>query len=219
MRAPVRVLIVDDHEVVRVGVRTLVDRHPDLTVVGEAASGSEAVDAARHLQPDVVVMDISLPGISGIEATRQICRALPATAVLGLTIHDDPHLLFRLLDAGASGYVLKQAAAEDLVLAIRQVAAGRVFLSPRTAAVVAHDVVDEAARSAAGRALLDGLTARERDVLVLLAEGLTTREIARRLRISPKTVQSHREHIMTKLNLHRRAALVRYAVRRGLIPP
>ncbi len=213
----IRILIADDHSIVREGVRMILDSEDDFEVVGEASTGREALEEARRLRPDVVVMDISMPDMTGIEATGKISGELPAVQVMGLTMHEDEGYVFELLKAGAAGYVLKRAAAEDLVAAVRAAHQGEAFLYPSVAKVVIQDFLHRA--TAQDQATLDGLTDREREVLTLIAEGLTNQEIAGRLFISIKTVQTHRAHIMEKLNLHDRTELVRYAIRKGLIEP
>ena len=214
----IRVLIAEDHAVVREGIRMILDAQPDIVVVGEATDGDEAVLLARQLRPDVVVMDISMPRRSGVEATREIKRVVPPTQVLILTMHEDEAYIFELLALGASGYVLKRAAVTDLVDAVRAVARGEVFLHPPVARRVLQDHLD-GMRAGEAEEPSDGLTEREREILVLIAEGMTNAEIARRLGISVKTVQMHRTHIMDKLDLHDRGLLVRYAARKGLIQP
>lgn len=214
-----RVLIVDDHAIVREGVRMILSAHPDIQVVGEAGSGEQAVAMAQTLRPDVTVMDISMPGMGGIEATQQIRQRSPEANVLALTMHEDEHYVFQLLKAGAAGYVLKRAAATDLVDAVRAAARGEAFLYPSVAKTVVTDYLRRLERGEAERRPYDGLTEREREVLALIAEGHTNQEIAGRLFISIKTVQTHRAHIFEKLSLHDRTELVRYAIRVGLIDP
>ncbi|MCL6552723.1 MAG: response regulator transcription factor [Armatimonadota bacterium] len=218
MADKIRILIADDHSIVREGVRMILAGQDDFEVVGEAATGREAVEQARRLRPDVVVMDISMPDLNGIQATELIRRELPEVQVLGLTMHEEGNYVFELLKVGAAGYVLKRAAAEDLVAAVRAAHRGEAFLYPSVAKMVVQDFLQRASPKEKEHAL-DGLTEREREVLTLIAEGYTNQEIANRLYISIKTVQTHRAHIMEKLNLHDRAELVRYAIRKGLIEP
>lgn len=212
----IRVLICDDHEIVRTGLRMLLLAEDDIDIIGEATSGMEAVAKTEALKPDVVIMDLQLPDISGIEATRLIRDRCPECAVLALTIHEDEQYFFQMISAGALGYVPKRAAPEDLVRAIHIVVQGNVFLYPSMASVLVSDYLT---RAEAGdeQAQTDGLTDREREVLTLIAEGLLNQAIAEQLSISAKTVERHRENIMNKLNLHSRTELVKYAIRKGLI--
>lgn len=212
----IRILIADDHNIVREGVRMILTSQEDFEVVGEASTGREALEQARSLQPDVVVMDISMPDMTGIQATEKIRKELPSVQVLGLTMHEEDSYVFELLRVGAAGYVLKRAAAEDLVSGVRAAHRGEAFLYPSVAKRVVEDFLQRATAQEKEQAL-DGLTEREREVLTLIAEGLTNQEIASRLFISIKTVQTHRAHILEKLNLHDRTELVRYAIRKGLI--
>jgi two-component system response regulator NreC len=216
--AKIRVVIADDHAVVREGIKMILSREPDIEIVGEAGNGREALDLVAKTKPHVVVMDISMPEMGGVEATRRVKEAHPKVNVLALTMHEDESYVFQLLKAGASGYVLKRGAAQDLVQAIRSAARGEAFLYPSVARSVLADYLK---RVEAGeeRHRFDGLTDREREILALIAEGLSNQEIARKLYISIKTVQTHRTHIMEKLDLHNRAQLVRYAIRKGLIEP
>lgn len=212
----IRLLLVDDHAVVRSGLRMLLQAQPDMLIVGEADTGVTAVIKARETQPHVVVMDISMPDMSGIEATRHIKRACPSTAILALTMHEDDAYFFEMLHAGASGYVPKRAAPDDLVSAIRTVHQGDVFLYPSLAKTLVQDYLHKA-RTAGEPGIEERLTPREQEVLTLIAEGLHNREIADALTISVKTVSRHRENIMRKLNLHDRVELVKYAIEKGLI--
>jgi two-component system, NarL family, response regulator NreC len=212
------VLLADDHAIVREGIRMILAAEPDIEVVGEVGDGLQAVEMAKKLKPDVAVLDISMPTLNGIEATRQIRSLLPATHTLALTMHEDDTYVFQLLKAGAAGYVLKRAAATDLVQAIRAAQRGEAFLYPSIAKAVVADYLKRLAEGE-GRDTYDGLTEREKEILTLVADGSTNQDIARKLFISIKTVQTHRAHIMEKLNLHDRTKLVRYAIRKGLIEP
>lgn len=214
----IRLLLVDDHQVVRSGLRMLLAGESDVEIVGEAGTAKEALDAVPQLTPDIVLMDIGLPDMSGIQATREIKRLYPEVAVVALTIHEDEEYFFKMLEAGANGYVPKRAAPEELLTAIRAAAKGEVYLYPSLAKLLVKDFLaqDRGSGEAAG---LDGLTDREQEVLRYLADGTTNDEIAEVLVISPKTVARHRENIMRKLNLHSRVDLVRYAIRKGIIKP
>lgn len=214
----IRILVADDHQIVREGVCMILATQKDFDVIGEAATGREALEMARTLHPDVVVMDLSMPDMTGIEATERIRKEIPEVQVLALTMHEEESYVFELLRVGAAGYVLKRAAAEDLVSAIRATRRGEAFLYPSVAKMVVQDFLGRA-RTGDEKEALDGLTKREREVLTLIAEGLTNQGIAQKLFISIKTVQTHRAHIMEKLNLHDRTELVRYAIRKGLIKP
>jgi len=214
--AKIRVLIADDHAIVREGVKMILAKESDIEVAGEASDGQEALALVERLKPAVVVMDISMPGMGGIEATQLVKERYPAVNVLALTMHEDESYVFKLLRAGASGYVLKRAAAQDLVQAVRAAAKGEAFLYPSVARKVVEDYLK---RVEAGeeRARYDGMTEREKEILTLIAQGLSNKQIGERLYISIKTVQTHRAHILEKLGLHDRTELVRYAIRKGLI--
>jgi two-component system, NarL family, response regulator NreC len=211
-----RLLLVDDHAVVRSGIRMLLGSESDVEIVGEASTAAEAMAIAAQVKPDVILMDIGLPDLSGIEATREIKSRLPNTAIVALTIHEDEEYFFKMLEAGASGYVPKRAAPEELLIAIRAAAAGEVYLYPSLAKLLVKDFLNQE-HPAEEKANLDGLTSREHEVLTYLAEGANNEKIGAALVISPKTVERHRENIMRKLNLHSRAELVRYAIRKGII--
>lgn len=212
----ISLLLVDDHEVVRSGLRMLLENEDDVDIVGEAGTAEDAISAVRELLPDVVLMDIGLPDRSGIEATGEIKHISPETSIVALTIHEDEEYFFKMLEAGASGYVPKRAAPNELLTAIRTAAKGEVYLYPSLAKLLVKDYLtqDQQARSEQSR---DNLTAREHEVLAHLADGATNFEIAETLGISPKTVARHRENIMRKLNLHSRTELVKYAIRKGII--
>lgn len=214
----IRIFLVDDHAVVRTGLRMLLEDEEDIEIVGEAETGASALEQVVISKPDIVLMDIGLPDMSGIDATRSIRQLSPSSAVVALTIHEDVEYFFQMLDAGASGYVPKRAAPEELLTAIRAAAAGEVYLYPSLAKVLVKDFLTQA-RLTKGEETIDGLTERESEVLVLLAEGASNNEIAEKLTISPKTVARHRENIMAKLNLHSRSDLVKYAIRKGIIKP
>jgi two-component system response regulator NreC len=214
--AKIKILIVDDHAIVREGVRMILAKESDLEVVGEAADGQEALEQVKRLQPLVVVMDISMPGMGGIEATQTIRETFPAVQVLALTMHEDETYVFQLLRAGAAGYVLKRAAAQDLVQAVRAAAKGEAFLYPSVARKVVEDYLRRV-ETGEERERYDGLTTREKEILTLIASGSSNQQIAEKLFISIKTVQTHRAHILEKLGLHDRTELVRYAIRKGLI--
>ncbi len=214
--AIIRILLVDDHAVVRAGLRMLLGADPDLQIVGEAENGAHGVAMAQELRPDVVLMDISMPDMNGIEATRRIKQCCPDVAVLALTMHEDDQYFFEMLGAGASGYVPKRAAPNDLISAIHAVHAGGMFLFPSVARLLVNDYLGKREGTPGPRSL-DELTDREREVLALIAEGHTNQDIADALVISVKTVNRHRENIMAKLNLHSRVELVRYAIEKGLI--
>ncbi len=211
-----RLLLVDDHAVVRSGLRMLLAEQPDMDIVGEAGTAREALQTAVALQPDVILMDIGLPDMSGIEAAAEIKRRCPEAAIVALTIHEDEEYFFRMLQAGASGYVPKRAAPDELLTAIRAAAAGEVYLYPSLAKLLVQDYLAQEGREEAARAS-GGLTDREQEVLAHLADGASNAEIAETLSISPKTVARHRENIMRKLNLHSRTELVKYAIRKGII--
>lgn len=212
----IRLLLVDDHAVVRSGLRMLLMNEEDMEIVGEAGDAAGALEQTLLLNPDVILMDIGLPDMSGIDATREIRKLHPEVAVVALTIHEDEEYFFKMLDAGARGYVPKRAAPEELITAIRAAAADEVYIYPSLAKLLVRDYLSQD-RSAEQKSALDNLTDREREVLACLAEGRSNDEIAESLVISPKTVARHRENIMHKLNLHSRAELVRYAIRKGII--
>jgi DNA-binding NarL/FixJ family response regulator len=207
----IRILLADDHAVVRQGFKMILDAQPDMEIVGEAANGRQAVDLAEQLRPDVVVMDVAMPELNGIEATRRLASSVPHARVVALSMHKDSVYVREILRAGARGYLLKDSGAADLVAAIHAVASGESYLSP----AVSNAVLDDYRRHATNP--IDLLTSREREVLQLLAEGKTNKEIAGVLNLSVYTVEAHRGRIMEKLNLHSIGELVLFAVRNGLI--
>ena len=211
----IRLLLVDDHAVVRSGLKMLLENERDVEIIGEASSASEAIEATLRLKPTLILMDIGLPDLSGIDATREIKKRVPDVSIVALTIHEDEEYFFKMLEAGASGYVPKRAAPEELITAIRAAATGQVYLYPSLAKLLVRDFLDGG--RAPGEPTSSDLTDREQEVLTYLAEGASNEEIAASLVISPKTVARHRENIMRKLNLHSRAELVRYAIRKGII--
>lgn len=216
MSSAIKVLIADDHTIVRQGLRSLLESSADIRVVGEAADGRQAIELAERLQPDVVVMDIAMPGLNGLEATREIRRRFPKIRVLALTMHRDPQYAVRLLQAGAAGYLLKDSAKEALLAALQAVVRGETFLSPEVSRQVS-DVYDRHGEAAAARSPFETLTTREREILQRIAEGYTSRQIAGQLAISAKTVNNHRARIMDKLNIRDIAGLTRFALQHGLI--
>ncbi len=212
----IRLLLVDDHAVVRSGLKMLLGSQKGMEIVGEAASAAEALLETERTHPTVILMDIGLPDKTGIEATREIKARFPDVKIVALTIHEDEEYFFQMLNAGASGYVPKRAAPDELITAINAAAIGEVYLYPSLAKFLVRDFLNTE-RPAEEKPNLDGLTDREHEVLTHLAEGSSNDEIASALVISPKTVERHRENIMRKLNLHSRAELVRYAIRKGII--
>ncbi len=212
---PIRVLIAEDHTIVRQGLISLLAAERGIEIVGEASDGHEAVEAAGRLKPHVVLMDLGMPGLNGVDATRQIKRDFPDVAVLVLSMYSAEEHVRPAIRAGAAGYLLKGSGLSDLVAAIRAVASGEAFLSPQVAKILLKDArTDDEAATSSGP-----LTAREREILQLVGEGSSSPEIARALSLSVKTVEGHRSRIMAKLNIHDVAGLVRYAIRTGLVSP
>jgi len=212
----IRVLIADDHTLVREGLHALLEGQCDFEVIAEASNGHEAVDRALAMRPDVVLMDIGMPVLDGLEATRRIVRTNPRIRVLVLTVHETEDYFFRVLEAGAHGFLVKDAASTELIAAVRAVHKGGVFLYPPLAKRLVEDYLNRVS-TGEERSTYKALTAREREILKLIGEGYTNQEIASHLILSINTVQTHRSHIMDKLNLHSRAELMKYAVRMGLI--
>jgi len=219
MADPIRVLLVDDHTVLRAGLRMLINAERDMEVVGEAADGEQAVQQAQAVGPDVVLMDIAMPGLNGLEATRRIRQCCPRVRVLMLSMHDDEAYLREALEAGATGYTLKQAADTELLAAIRAVARDEIFLHPTLTRLMVGELLGRRAPTAAGggRGTRDILSDREREVLRQIALGYTNQQVADMLGLSVKTVETYKARVMEKLHLRTRAALVRYAVERGLL--
>jgi two-component system response regulator NreC len=228
MAKKIRLLLVDDHDVVRVGLKTFLQTQSDLDVVAEARDGEEAIKQALAFHPDVILMDISMPNVDGMEATRRLHVLCPDCIVLALTVHDDKQYFMQMLAAGASGYITKQAAAEELVEAIHTIAAGNVYLHPALAKWLLSDYqrLSQQAEShlqgdGAGNndqaVGLEELSLRERQVLEYVAQGLNNNQIGAQLNLSPKTIARHRERIMSKLNMHSRTELVKFAIRTGLV--
>ena len=212
----VRILLADDHVVMRTGLRALLERQPNLEVVGETENGRDTIKLVESLKPDVVVMDVGMPILNGIEATRTIATKHPNVAVVILSMHADESYVMRALKAGARGYLLKDSAPADLLGAIQAVAQSKSFFSPKVSKILAEDYV-RILKQKGGVDSYDLLTAREREILQLLVEGKANKEVATTLNISPYTVETHRKHILEKLNLHNPAELILYAVRKGII--
>jgi DNA-binding NarL/FixJ family response regulator len=211
-----RLLVADDHKIFRQGIKKLLDEESDLSIVGEAADGREAVQKATELKPDVILMDIAMANLNGLEATKKIKKVLPSARVIMLTMHKNEEYILQSFQAGASGYILKEGAVEELVSAIRSIYQDKSFLSP----TISKTLIDAYLRkmeTGKTETPFDLLTDREREVLQLIAEGYTNREVAKALFISVKTVEAHRAHIMQKLNIHDIAKLVKYAIQKGLV--
>jgi DNA-binding NarL/FixJ family response regulator len=212
----IRILLADDHRILREGLRSLLAQQMDITVVGEASDGDTAVALARELRPDIVIMDVVMPGLGGVEATRQIRSDLRATKVIGLSMHSDRRFVSEMLRAGALGYLVKDSAFEELNLAVRTVMQDRPYLSAAITGSLVEDFVRQACMHERQATPLHMLTTREQEVLRLLADGKRVKEIAHNLKISVKTVESHRQNIMDKLEIHSTIELTRYALREGL---
>jgi DNA-binding NarL/FixJ family response regulator len=210
----IRIVLADDHEIMREALRGLIEVQPNFTVIGEAGDGRTAVQLTSKLRPDITIMDISMPDLNGIEATRQILSASPHTKVIALSAHCEKRFVLEMLHAGASGYLIKDCAFKDLIHAIRTVAADSTYFSPRITEIVLKDYLRRVPPQDFSETAL--LTSREREVLQLLSEGKRTKEIASTLRVSVKTVETYRQQIMTKLDIHSIAELTKFAVREGL---
>lgn len=212
----IKLLVADDHKIFRQGIKKLLEEESDLQVVGEASDGRDAVKKATELKPDVILMDIAMANLNGLEATRQIKKQLPSAKVIMVTMHKNEEYVLQSFQAGASGFILKEGAVEELVSAIRSINSDKSFLSPS----ISKTLIDAYMRkmeTGKTETPFDLLTDREREVLQLIAEGYTNREVAKSLFISVKTVEAHRAHIMQKLNIHDIAKLVKYAIQKGLV--
>jgi len=220
---PIRVLIADDHTLVRAGMRALLEQVPDVEVVAEAGDGREALHLMATLQPDVVLMDITMPGLNGLEATVRVAKVCPEVRVIILSMHAAEEYVVQALHAGARGYLLKNAATAELALAVKAVVRGETYLSPPISKVVIAQYLQrtrgEQDRSRAASTPFEQLTSRQREILQLIAEGHTTKDIAQRLGLSVSTVETHRTEMMQRLDIHDVAGLVRYAIRTGLVSP
>jgi DNA-binding NarL/FixJ family response regulator len=213
----IKVLLADDHTVVRQGLRVLLEAEPDISVVGEAETGRQAVQLARKLMPDVVVMDIAMPNMNGLEATRQVTREVPTAKLLVLSSYNDDEYVHQVTEAGAAGYLLKQTAATDLIKAVREARKGNAFFSPAISKRLADSYREAFLSGKPTGKRTDQLTSREAEVLQLIAEGNANKQIAAELCISIKTVEKHRQQVMNKLNIHDIAGLTRYAISKGVI--
>jgi len=209
-----KILLADDHKIVRDGLRALIEKEPNMEVVAEACDGRTTVQRAKEFMPHIIIIDIAMPDLNGIEATRQIVNDIPGVKIIALSMHSDRRFVTRMLESGAVGYLLKDSAFEELSLAIKTVQSGKVYLSPAIAGVVVEDMVRHSPQKIS-RTTAE-LTPREREVLQLLAEGRTTKRIASQLNVSVKTVETHRRQVMEKLDIHSVAELTKYAVREGL---
>jgi DNA-binding NarL/FixJ family response regulator len=213
---PIRLLIADDHTLVRAGIRALIEKLPEVQVVAEASDGRDALQLVRKHRPDVVLMDIAMPGLNGLEATRYIAKEFPEIPVLVLSMYASEEYVWQALRAGAAGYLLKGAELAELALAIKAVTCGETYLSPP---ISKHIIKDYVQRVGGKETMVERLTPRQREILQLIAEGVTTKEIANTLHISVKTVETHRAQLMERLGIHDIAGLVRYAIKLGLVQP
>ena len=213
----IKVLLAEDHTIVRKGIRSLLDKESGIKVIGEAEDGRDAIKKTEALQPDVVVMDIGMPGLNGLEATRQLKKRFPEMKFIILTVHANEEYVLQTLRAGASGYLVKKAAPSELISAIQAVYKGDSFLSPSISRTVIDEYIRQAEQMSEGEEIHEKLTSREREVFQLIIEGHKNREIANLLHVSIKTVETHKAHIMDKLNVHSTAKLIRYAMDKDLI--
>ncbi|NPV01218.1 MAG: response regulator transcription factor [Brevinematales bacterium] len=210
----IKIALADDHSIVRKGIRSLLESEPDIEVIGEAGNGYEAIELVRKHSPNIIIMDISMPDLNGMEATRMINSEFPGTHIIALSMHHDKRFIANMLEGGAKGFLLKDCAAEELIDAVRTVIAGRIFLSKSITDVVVGDYVEQLRKKE--QSIFQILSAREREVLQLLVEGKSTKDIAAQLFLSIKTVETHRQQIMTKLGTHSIAELTKLAIREGL---
>jgi two-component system response regulator NreC len=211
----IKVVVVDDHTILRQGIKALLDNQEGIEVVGEAKDGREALKIIEETLPDVILMDIAMPGLNGLEATRRIKKKFPKTKVLVLTMYTNEEYIFQILNAGANGYLVKETAFQDLISAIKAVYRDEAFMSPSISKKVISSYMQRAQEDE--KETCDILTTREREILQLIAEGNSSKKIAEALFISPKTVETHRTHIMDKLNIHNRTDLIKYAIRQGIV--
>lgn len=220
---PIRILLADDHQVIRTGLKSFLELQPDFKVISEAGNGLDAIKQALEARPDIILMDITMPQMDGLEATRQIKKQWPECVILCLTVHEDKFYFMEMLAAGASGYLTKQVASDELVAAIHAVTQGHIYLQPALARWLLEDYQQLASRKEAiekgseAAVKLEVLSEREREVLEMVAQGLTNQQIGEKLDLSPKTIARHRERIMSKLNLHTRVELVKFAISSGLV--
>lgn len=210
---PIRVLLADDHTIVRAGIRALLDNVPQVEVVGEAANGTQALDSIDNLRPDVVLLDLTMPGLSGFEILKEATDRFPEVRVILLTVHEEVEYAYQALHLGAAGYLPKSAASAELPLAVQHVMSGKKYISP----TLNQDAAMELGRSNEGQLLSTELTPRQKEVLARIAEGKSTKDIALALKISIKTVETHRAQLMERLNIHNVASLVRYAIKTGIV--
>jgi len=211
----IKVLVADDHTILRQGIKALLANQEGIEVVGEAKDGREAIKVIEELLPDVILMDIAMPGLNGAEATRRIKKKFPKMKVLVLTMYANEEYIFQILNAGANGYLVKETAFQDLISAIKAVYSGESFMSPSISKKVVNGYIQQARGDK--KKICEVLTPREREILQLIAEGNSSKKIAEALFISPKTVETHRTHIMDKLNIHNRSGLIKYAIRKGMV--
>ena len=211
-----RILIVDDHQIIREGLISLIDKQDDMEVVGQCENGRDAIEMAIELKPQVILMDISMPGLNGIDATEQIKKQCPQSKILALSMNNCKRMVSSMLKAGAAGYILKECAFTELIRAVAAVKTGHTYLSPGLTDIIVEDYVMQLTAPSTDRVQSSQLSSREREVLQLIAEGFSTKEIALQLHVSAKTIATHREHIMEKLDIHNVASLTKYAVQEGL---